>query len=167
LGADGPVARGEDGVIAVHRDDPGLMLGYLGQPEETAARFRGDWFVTGDQGRMGRDGQVHYLGRADDMMNAGGYRVSPLEVEAAFAGYPGIDQIGVTEIEVKPDVRVIMAFYTGPAPLDHEALRRFADERLARYKQPRDYVHMPELPASPNGKLIRRALRPPAAAPQA
>lgn len=162
LGEDGPLPRGQDGVIAVSRRDPGLMLGYLGQPEETAARFRGEWFVTGDQGRMEADGQIHYLGRADDMMNAGGYRVSPLEVEAALAGFPGITQIGVTEIEVKADVRIICAFYTGPAPVDHAELARFAQTRLARYKQPRDYVYLPELPTGANGKLVRRALKLPA-----
>ena len=163
LGPDGaPVPRGQDGVIAVSRRDPGLMLGYLGAPEETAARFQGDWFVTGDQGRMEADRQIHYLGRADDMMNAGGYRVSPLEVEAALAGYPGIDHWGVTEIEVKDDVRVIAAFYSGPAPVDEAALARFAETRLARYKQPRAFFHLPELPTGANGKLLRRALKPPA-----
>ncbi len=165
LGEDGPVPRGHDGVIAVSRRDPGLMLGYLGQPEETAARFRGEWFVTGDQGRMEADGQIQYLGRADDMMNAGGYRVSPLEVEAALSGFPGITQIGVTEIEVKADVRIICAFYTGPGPVDHAELARFAQSRLARYKQPKDYVYLPDLPTGANGKLLRRALKPPAGRP--
>ena len=64
LGADGPVPRGEEGVIAVHKSDPGLMLEYLGAPEETKARFQGDWFLTGDQGAMGADDQIQYLGRA-------------------------------------------------------------------------------------------------------
>ena len=79
--AGAPVPRGTPGVIAVHRTDPGLMLGYVGAPEATAAKYAGEWFLTGDQGVMDEDDQVHYLGRADDMMNAGGYRVSPLEVE--------------------------------------------------------------------------------------
>jgi acyl-coenzyme A synthetase/AMP-(fatty) acid ligase len=82
LDADGaPVPRGAPGTLAVHRDDPGLFLGYLNQPEDTAARFAGDWFLTGDTVSMADDGAITYLGRDDDMMNAGGYRVSPLEVE--------------------------------------------------------------------------------------
>ena len=104
LGADGPVEMGDEGTIAIARSDPGLMLGYLNARDETGARMRGDWFVTGDRGAMAPDGQITYLGRDDDMMNAGGYRVSPLEVEAALAHFPGLGDIGVTQIEVKPGV---------------------------------------------------------------
>ncbi len=159
LGDDGPVPQGQEGTIAVRRDDPGLMLGYLNAPDETKARFRGDWFVTGDQGAMAVDGQITYLGRDDDMMNAGGYRVSPLEVEAALSDLPGIDAIGVIDVEVKQDVRLIAAFYTGPKRLDDAALDRYAQSKLARYKQPRAFVHLPQLPTGANGKLLRRALR--------
>lgn len=160
LGADGkPVPRGTPGTIAVHRSDPGLMLGYLDAPEETAARFAGDWFLTGDQGEMAEDDQITYLGRDDDMMNPGGYRVSPLEVEHALADAPGVDSLAVTEIEVKPDVRVIMAFYTAAHAIDPATLDGFARDRLAGYKLPRDYIHVPDLPTGPNGKLARKALR--------
>ncbi|WP_372833872.1 class I adenylate-forming enzyme family protein [Puniceibacterium confluentis] len=159
LGPDGPVPRGTPGVIAVHRRDPGLMLGYIGAPDETEARFRGDWFVTGDMGILHDDDQVTYLGRDDDMMNAGGYRVSPIEVESVLLTHPGITEVGVTEVEVKQDVHLIAAFYTGAAPLDPEALATWAAERLARYKQPRLYFHRDSLPKNPNGKLLRRALR--------
>ncbi|WP_146345671.1 class I adenylate-forming enzyme family protein [Phaeobacter marinintestinus] len=153
-----PVPQGAEGTIAVHRDDPGLMLGYLNAPEEFATRMRGDWFLTGDQGAMTIDGQITYLGRDDDMMNAGGYRVSPVEVEAALIAHPGITAVGVTDVEIKEDTRIIAAFYTGPAPLDTADLTQFASERLARYKQPRAYIHLEEMPAGANGKLIRRAL---------
>ena len=115
--------------------------------------------LTGDLGAMAVDGQITYLGRADDMMNAGGYRVSPLEVEAALAGFPGIDAIGVIDVMAKQDVRVIAAFYTGAKVLDEDALQRYAQTKLARYKQPRIFVHLPNLPTGPNGKLLRRALR--------
>lgn len=159
LGADGaPVPQGNEGTIAVHRDDPGLMLGYLNAKEETAARMSGDWFLTGDQGAMSSDGQVSYLGRDDDMMNAGGYRVSPIEVEAALGTHPGITGVGVRDIEIKQDTRIIVAFYTGPKALEQTELDAFATERLARYKQPRAFVHVPDLPTGANGKLLRRAL---------
>lgn len=158
LGADGPVPRGTEGTIAVHRHDPGLMLGYLGAPEATEARMQGDWFLTGDQGMMDTAGDITYLGRADDMMNAGGFRVSPLEVEAVLNTHSGITQSAVTDIEVKQDARLIMAFYTGPAPLDGDALHRFAAEALASYKRPRGYFHLDALPTGANGKLQRREL---------
>ncbi|WP_121065123.1 class I adenylate-forming enzyme family protein [Chachezhania antarctica] len=154
-----PLPHGSAGLIAVHRSDPGLMLGYLNDPENTAARFRGDWFLTGDLGAMGEDGEISYLGRDDDMMNAGGFRVSPLEVEAALAAHPGIEAVGVTDVEIKADTRIIVAFYTGPDPLDENALSDYASGRLARYKMPRAFVHLSELPSGANGKLSRRALR--------
>lgn len=156
---DGPAKTGAPGTIAIHRSDPGLMLGYYGAPEETAARFQAEWFLTGDQGVMDADLQVTYLGRNDDMMNAGGFRVSPLEVEAAFADMPGVAGFGATEVEIKPGVTVIAGFYTAPHPLDEAALDAYAKDKLARYKQPRLYVHLPALPTGANGKLQRRALR--------
>jgi acyl-coenzyme A synthetase/AMP-(fatty) acid ligase len=158
LNRDGPVPYGQPGIIAVHRSDPGLMQGYLHHPSETAARFQGDWFLTGDTGAMAPDGQITYLGRADDMMNAGGYRVSPLEIESVLANAPGITGVGAAEVEVKPGARIIAAFYTGPATLDEDELRAYVETKLARYKQPRAYVHLPELPTGANGKLLRRRL---------
>jgi acyl-coenzyme A synthetase/AMP-(fatty) acid ligase len=155
----GAAQAGETGTIAIHRSDPGLMLGYFNAPDETAERYQGDWFLTGDQGMMDAHGQITYLGRNDDMMNAGGFRVSPLEVEAVMAGMTGIDTIGVTEVEIKEGVRVIAGFYTGPCLLDDTILEAYASEKLARYKQPRLYVHLPALPAGANGKILRRALR--------
>lgn len=160
LGADGaPVGHDVPGVIAVHRSDPGLMLEYLGAPDETRARFAGDWFLSGDQAQMAADGQITYLGRDDDMMNAGGYRVSPLEVEAALADLPGIQDIGVTEVRIKEGVTVIAAFYTATKPLDEAELAAAAQARLARYKQPRAYIRVDALPRNANGKVIRKALK--------
>ncbi|WP_025062070.1 class I adenylate-forming enzyme family protein [Sulfitobacter guttiformis] len=159
LGPEGPVPLGMEGTIAVHRDDPGLMLGYLDAPDETAAKMQGAYFLTGDQGSMDENCQITYLGRNDDMMNAGGFHVSPVEVEASLARFDGITAVGAAEVAVKENVTVIAAFYTAPAPLDEAALRSYAEANLARYKQPRLYIHMQALPMGANGKLLRRALR--------
>lgn len=159
LGPDGPVPRGTEGTIALHRSDPGLMIGYLNAPEATAARFQGDWFLTGDQDAMGGDDQISYLGRSDDMMNAGGYRVSPIEVEAVLNARPDIDLAAVTEVEIKADTRIIAAFYTAASRLDEAALHTYVEQRLAHYKAPRAYIHLPSLPTGANGKLLRRVLR--------
>jgi acyl-coenzyme A synthetase/AMP-(fatty) acid ligase len=158
LGPEGPVPQGTEGTIAIHRSDPGLMLTYLNAPDEAAARQQDDWFLTGDQGAMAVDGQITYLGRDDDMMNAGGYRVSPVEVESVLSRYPGITQVGAAAVEVKQDTFVIAAFYSGPDRLDEDALHAYVQANLARYKQPRAFVYLPELPTGGNGKLLRRAL---------
>ena len=159
LGPDGPVSRGNEGTIAVHKSDCGLMMGYLKAPEETAAKMQGEWFLTGDQGIMHHDDQISYLGRDDDMMNAGGYRVSPIEVEQIFNGYSGMDSVAVTQVEVKTDTYVIAAFYTGPVALEENELNAYAAHQLARYKQPRLYIHIDTLPMGANGKILRKELR--------
>lgn len=159
IGPDGPVARGDLGTIAVHRSDQGLMLGYLGAEAETAARYQGEWFLTGDEAVMDARGNITYLGRDDDMMNAGGYRVSPIEVEQAMAGFDGITAIAAVEVRIKADTTIIGAFYTARAPLDEDALHRYAKENLARYKAPRFFRRLPALPTGANGKLQRGILR--------
>ncbi|WP_300030034.1 class I adenylate-forming enzyme family protein [uncultured Roseobacter sp.] len=159
MNKNGPVARNSEGTIAVHRSDPGLMLEYLDAPDATAERMQGDWFLTGDQAVMDDAGQITYLGRSDDMMNAGGFRVSPIEVENVLNACPGIGASAVTDVIVASGARVIAAFYTGPAPLDETALQSYVEPRLARYKQPRLYIHVPALPQGANGKILRRALR--------
>jgi acyl-coenzyme A synthetase/AMP-(fatty) acid ligase len=153
-----PALRGAEGMLAIHRSDPGLMLGYLdgGAP---VLPLQGDWFLTGDRAQMAEDGALSYLGRNDDMMNAGGFRVSPLEVERALSEHPAIQDVACTEVTVREGVSVIAAFYTAPAPLPEAELTDYAAARLARYKQPRLYCHVESLPRGPNGKLSRRALR--------
>ncbi|SMX35068.1 class I adenylate-forming enzyme family protein [Actibacterium lipolyticum] len=153
-----PVERGHPGQLAVSSRDAGLMLGYWKAEEETKAKFHGEWFLTGDMVQMGEDGAIAYLGRTDDMMNAGGFRVSPVEVEAALTQHPDITEVAATEVQVKADTTVIAAFYTGAKTAD-ENLQSFSAERLARYKQPRLFIHMDALPKGGNGKLNRRALR--------
>ncbi|MEM6939249.1 MAG: class I adenylate-forming enzyme family protein [Pseudomonadota bacterium] len=155
----GAAAANSEGVIAVHKSDPGLALGYVDAAQAFAKRFEGPWFLTGDIGAADPAGNITYLGRRDDMMNAGGFRVSPLEVEEALRQAPGINGIGVTEVEAKPGTRIIAAFYTSEAALDEDALMAFAKDRLARYKQPRCYIRLDTLPVSANGKLQRQALR--------
>lgn len=159
LAEDGLVSYGEPGVLAISRRDLGMMLFYWGAEAETAARFDGEWFLTGDLVRMAPDGALTYLGRADDMMNAGGIRVSPLEVENVLNAHPSIAESAAVEVSVKADTTVIAAFYVPNGAVDHADLERHAAETLARYKCPRLYAAVEALPKGPNGKLLRRQLR--------
>lgn len=159
LSGDGQVQPpGTPGVLAVHRDDPGLMLGYLedGHPQ---LPLSGDWFVTGDMVEMSIDGAVRYLGRDDDMMNAGGFRVSPLEVEHAFDAVGAIAEAAAVEVNIRPDVSVIALFFTAVVEVETADLDAEAARHLARYKQPRLYIPLETLPKGRTGKLDRRALR--------
>jgi acyl-coenzyme A synthetase/AMP-(fatty) acid ligase len=154
-----PVPFGTEGILAIDKNDPGLMLGYLNNPEATAAAFKDTWFLTGDMGTMDADGAITYLGRGDDMMNAGGFRVSPLEVEQALGGLEGISALAVTAIKVGVDVSVIGCFYSSERALDENHLLGCAAERLAQYKRPKFFMRVDALPLGPNGKLNRRALQ--------
>ncbi len=160
LDGDGqPVANDTAGTLAIHCNDPGLMLGYLDAVKETAAKFTGEWFLTGDTCAMAADGAITYLGRDDDMMNAGGFRVSPLEVESALATHPDIIEIAVVEVTVKADTTVIAAFYTSDIRLNEADLLAYAKIQLARYKTPRIFTQLKILPKGVNGKLLRQKIR--------
>ncbi|MCX7289356.1 MAG: class I adenylate-forming enzyme family protein [Rhodobacterales bacterium] len=148
-----PVARGDTGELAVSTGDPGLMRGYLGQDPPG-----GDWFRTGDMGLMHPDGAITHLGRKDDLLNAGGFRVSPVEVEAAFHHVPGLLACAATEVRPAPDTSIMALFYESPCRIDEALLRQRAEIALADWKRPRHYQHLESLPRSANGKLLRRAL---------
>lgn len=156
-----PVPRGEAGQLAVSANDPGLMLGYWRQQEASAARLRDGWFLTGDTAMMGEDGAITYLGRDDDMLNAGGFRVSPLEIERAFDAHPAINESAAVELPLREGVSVIALAYVAQGQDDpsEESLRAHAAAFLARYKQPRLYLRRAALPRAANNKLDRRALR--------
>lgn len=154
-----PVPIGEAGQLAVDRRDPGLMLGYLDAPEATNARFHGDWFLTGDTISIAGDGSVRYLGRNDDQINAGGFRVSPVEIETVMLQFPGLSEVAACEVEVKPGVSIIACFYTSDTELDETFLAAHAEAALARYKQPRAYRRLDTLPKNANGKINRRGLK--------
>ncbi|MCG6197249.1 AMP-binding protein, partial [Anoxybacillus sp. LAT_38] len=76
--------QGEVGDIAIDRGMIALFKGYLNDPERTARAFRGNWYVTGDQGRMDEDGYIWFEGRSDDIIISGGYTIGPCEVEDAL-----------------------------------------------------------------------------------
>ena len=80
------------------------MLGYWHRPEEEALVYRGEWFCGGDLASIDEDGYVWHHGRNDDVMNAMGYRVSPVEVEMALAEHPAVAEVAVTELRVRRDL---------------------------------------------------------------
>ncbi len=149
----------ETGTIAISRDDPGVMLGYLNHPQETSDRFDGDWFLTGDLARRTSTGAFEYLGRSDDMMNAGGHRVSPIEVETALLTCAEITDAACAEVRLKPDLSLIAAFYVAPNVIDEDVLNATLQTQLADYKRPRLFIRLDTLPRGNNNKLLRKQLR--------
>ncbi|MBL4805767.1 MAG: acyl--CoA ligase [Rhodobacteraceae bacterium] len=147
-----PVPIGEPGFLAVHRSDPGLFKNYLHHPAPTD-----EWFVTGDRVSMDTDGYITHLGRADDILNAGGYRVSSQEIAQTLLTLAGITDCAVLDLLVKQDTSVITAFYTGDQ-LSEIILKTHCQNTLAAYKCPRQFIHLDTLPRSENGKLLRAKL---------
>ena len=136
------------------------MLGYWNRPEEEAAVMRGDWFTGGDLARLDAEGYLWFEGRNDDLMNAMGYRVSPNEVEGVLAAHPDVAEVGVAELAVRADVRVVCGFVvlTPGAEADADALLAWCRARLAAYKCPREIRFLAGLPRTPNGKVQRKRL---------
>lgn len=153
------VRLGEDGMIEIHREDLGLMIGYYNDPDETAARFDGDWFRTGDVASVTSDGATRYEGRSDDVINAGGLRVSPIEIEEALTRIAPTHEWACTEVSVSIETTVIAAFHVGPNMIDQNEIKADLAEHLAAYKIPRVFAQVKALPRGANNKLLRKVLR--------
>lgn len=154
------VTRGTPGVMAIHRSDPGLMLGYLNAESETNDKFSGDWFLTGDTVSMSADNAITFEGRSDDIMNAGGFRVSPIEVEAVMTLHGAVHEAACAEVSVKDNASVIACFYCPEHDaVDDTTLSDHAHQHLAHYKCPRIFIAVTSLPRGANNKLLRAALR--------
>lgn len=159
-GGDAPLPAGQEGLLAVHRSDPGLMLGYWNRASEEAEVYRGEWFTGGDIASIDADGYVTHHGRANDIMKAFGYRVSPLEVESVLARHPAVAEVACAEVRVRDDVSVIGAFVVprDNTNLDAADIMSFAAEHLASYKCPREVRFVAKLPMTANGKVRRAEL---------
>ena len=155
----GQVTKGE-GDIAVRRGSASMMLRYWSKPEETAAKFRGDWMVTGDRGQ--RDGEtLRFVGREDDVITSAGYRIGPAEIEDCLLTHPAIATVGVVG---KPDplrteiVKAYVVLKPG-AEATAESLQEWVRTRLASYSYPREVAFLDALPMTVTGKVIRKALK--------
>ena len=88
-----------EGDVAMRRGSAAMMLEYWNRPDATAEKFRGDWLVTGDRGVI-EDGYVRFVGREDDVITSGGYRIGPAEIEDCLLTHPAVATVGVVG---KPD----------------------------------------------------------------
>jgi fatty-acyl-CoA synthase len=146
---------GEPGEL-LHRG-PTVAERYLGRPEETEEAWRDGWLHSGDVAEVDEDGFYHILGRMDDMIISGGENVYPSEVEEALYAHPEIAEVvvfGVPDEQWGQAVKAVIAATHGEA-LDYEALREFLDDRLARFKHPREVEYVEVLPKSGTGKIER------------
>jgi acyl-CoA synthetase (AMP-forming)/AMP-acid ligase II len=137
------------------------MDGYHRTEERLSALDEGEWQSVGDVAYLDEEGYVYICDRKKDMIISGGVNIYPAEIEAALYEHPDILDVavfGVPDEEWGERVHAVVQPKPG-ASIDVDELRGFAAERLARYKQPRDYELRDELPRTEAGKLLKRVLR--------
>ncbi|HEX8316868.1 AMP-binding protein [Longimicrobium sp.] len=163
-GADVPL--GQPGELICRGDQ--VMLGYWQRPEETAKVLRDGWLFTGDVALMDEDGYFKIVDRKKDMILVSGFNVYPNEVEEVAAAHPGVLEVAVIGVPDEHSGEAVKAFVVKKdASLTDDALIKHCRESLAAYKVPRQVEFRSELPKSPIGKIIRKDLRAPGAAPTA
>ena len=158
------VPQGAIGEICIGGDN--LARGYLNREDLTIERFVLDPFdgspyalmyLTGDLGRFLPDGTIEFFGRNDAQIKLRGFRIELGEIETCLNSFPGLRQV-VCAAKGEGDNRYLAAYYVAEKDLDEEALRRHAAKFLPDYMVPAFFVRLEALPASPSGKIDRKAL---------
>jgi acetyl-CoA synthetase len=159
LDADGQPTL-EEGDVAVRRGSASMMLEYWNRPDETAAKFCGDWLITGDRGIWEGD-YLRFVGREDEVITSSGYRIGPAEIEDCLMTHPAVATVGVVG---KPDplrteiVKAYVVLKDGAAATEKE-LQDYVKGRLAQYSYPREVAFLEALPMTVTGKVIRKELK--------
>ncbi|MFE7315929.1 AMP-binding protein [Streptomyces sp. NPDC057555] len=141
---------------------PGMMAGYLGRPDETAAAFADGWFHTGDLGHLDEEGRVYFRGRLKDMIRRSGENVSAAELEEVLTAHPRVRLAAVVPVADELRGEEIKAYVVPdgaePAP-DPDDLAAHCGERLAAFKVPRYWELRDRLPMTPSERVSKGELR--------
>jgi acyl-CoA synthetase (AMP-forming)/AMP-acid ligase II len=150
--------QGATGEVVIR--GPNVTRGYDGNPEATARAFTNGWFRTGDEGRLDADGYLHLTGRLKEMINRGGEKISPLEIDVALLDHPGVAEactFAVPHAKLGEEVAAIVVPRPG-STLTAQDVRDFAATRLAPFKVPRQILIMDAIPKGATGKVQRIGL---------
>jgi len=152
---------GEPGEILLQ--GPFVFEGYWNKPEATSAAFHEGWFLTGDVAIMDPEGWFYIVDRKKDMINASGFKVWPREVEDVLYRHPAVREaavVGMADPYRGESVKAVVSLRTDYThAVTAEEIAAFCRERLATYKVPRLVEFVDEIPKTPSGKFLRRALR--------
>ncbi len=155
---------GDVGDIALRGDPPSLFIGYYKNDEETRNSRRGPWYLTGDRAQVDDDGYFWFVGRADDVISSGAYRIGPFEVESALLEHPAVMESAVVGSPDPDRGNIVKAFVVlrpGFEPSDAlvKELQDHCKRVTAPYKYPRAIEFVPDLPKTRSGKIRRVELR--------
>jgi acyl-coenzyme A synthetase/AMP-(fatty) acid ligase len=161
------VATGDTGQVAVRvrpEKPPSIMLEYWKNPDENAAAFQGDFYLTGDNAYCDADGYLWFVGRADDVIGSAGYRIGPFEVESALLEHPAVMESAVVASPDPDRGSIVKAFVRlKPGTERSEALATELQDHVKRitapYKYPREIEFVDDLPKTVSGKIRRVELR--------
>jgi amino acid adenylation domain-containing protein len=149
---------GETGEIVIRGSN--VMGGYVNNPTANQSAFSGGWFRTGDQGRLDEEGYLYITGRTKEIINRGGEKIAPREIDEALLRHPKVAQalaFAIPDAKLGEDVGVAVVLKPGVTVGERE-LREFAARALADFKVPRRIVFLDEIPKGPTGKLQRIGL---------
>ena len=160
-----PVEDGEVGEVRLRI--PGRPREYFGDPEATARTWVDGWLITGDLGRLDEDGYLYIVGRSKDVIIRGGNNIHPTDVEHAIATHPAVREVAVVGIPHPVLGEDLVAFVVlhPDHPATADELQAHTAEILARYKVPRQWHLVDDLPRNATGKVLKQALRDRLAAP--
>ena len=159
MGIDGALLpRGEIGEIVIRGEN--VTAGYANNPKANAEAFSNGWFRTGDQGMLDADGYLSLTGRLKEIINRGGEKIAPREVDDVLMDHPAVAQVvtfALPHDKLGEEVAAAIVLQDGKSATEQE-LRSFAAARLADFKVPRKIVFLPEIPKGATGKLQRIGL---------
>lgn len=140
---------------------PAVFAGYYDNPEANAKAFRNGWFRTGDLGYLDDEGYLYITGRASDMYISGGSNIYPREIEEKILTHPGIGEVAVLGV---PDpawgeAGIAVCVAAQGANVDEADLVAFLEGKLARYKMPKRFIFIEEMPKSVYGKITKKLVR--------
>ena len=150
--------RGEVGEVAIRGEN--VFSGYESNPAANEASFTEGWFRTGDEGWLDDDGYLHLRGRLKELINRGGEKISPLEVDSVLLEHPGVTRavtFAVPDARVGEEVAAAVVRAPGSSVTERE-LQDFTVRKLAPFKVPRRVVFVDEIPQGPTGKVQRVAM---------
>jgi acyl-CoA synthetase (AMP-forming)/AMP-acid ligase II len=152
------LASGETGEVVIRGEN--VFSGYRNNPEANAEAFTDGWFRTGDQGVIDEAGYLRITGRLKEIINRGGEKVSPREVDEVLMDHPAVAQavtFALPHEKLGEDVAAAIVLREGGVATEAQ-IREFAGNRLADFKVPRKVVFLDEIPKGATGKLQRIGL---------